>query len=80
MRAGEILNLKWDQINLEEGWIRLEPGTTKNGHGRTGPLVAEGRDALANWKETTQAAYSECLWVCHYRGQKLKKIPKRMWR
>lgn len=80
MRAGEILNLKWDQINLEEGWIRLEPGTTKNGHGRTVPLVAEVRDALADWKETNQTDYPGCPWACHYRGKRLQKIPKRMWR
>jgi integrase len=80
MRAGEILNLCWDQINLEEGRVRLEPGTTKNGHGRTVPLVAEVRDALADWREATLTDYPECSWVCHYRGRRLQKVPKRMWR
>lgn len=80
MRAGEILNLKWDQISLEEGWIRLEPGTTKNGHGRTIPLVAQLRDYLAAWKQDTLSDYPKCMWICHYRGKQLKKIPKRMWR
>lgn len=80
MRAGEILNLQWNQVNLEEGWLRLEPGTTKNGHGRTIPLVAEVRDNLAEWKAHTLSRYPACFWVCHFRGQRLKKIPKRMWR
>lgn len=80
MRAGEILGLKWDQISLEEGWIRLEPGTTKNGHGRTVPLVAEVRDYLAAWKEDTLLQDPTSAWVCHYRGKRLQKISKRMWR
>lgn len=80
MRAGEILNLKWDRINLQEGWIRLEPGTTKNGHGRTVPLVAQARDYVAAWKEDTLSAYPRCMYVCHYRSKQLRKIPQRMWR
>ena len=41
MRAGEILRLRWDQLDLERGFLRLEPGTTKNGQGRLVPLVTE---------------------------------------
>ena len=29
MRAGEILILRWEQLDLERGLLRLEPGTTK---------------------------------------------------
>jgi integrase len=80
MRAGEILALRWDQLDLTEGRIRLEPGTTKNGHGRTIPLVAETLDAVREWKRHTQLRYPACPWVCHYYGRRLQKIPKRMWR
>lgn len=34
-RKAEILNLKWNQVNLREGIVRLEPGETKNSEGRT---------------------------------------------
>ena len=30
MRAGEVLMMQWDQLDLEQGLLRLEPGTTKN--------------------------------------------------
>ncbi|WP_367280350.1 tyrosine-type recombinase/integrase [Sulfuricaulis sp.] len=26
------------------------------------------------------ADYPECSWACHYRGRRLQKVPKRMWR
>ena len=35
MRAGEIVMLRWEQIDLERGLLRLEPGTTKNNQGKT---------------------------------------------
>jgi len=34
-RKGEILGLKWNQVDLQEGTVRLEPGETKNNEGRT---------------------------------------------
>jgi integrase len=34
-RKGEILSLQWDQIDLTQGIVRLNPGTTKNKEGRT---------------------------------------------
>lgn len=34
-RFSEITGLTWNQIDLEHGLVRLEPGTTKNDEGRT---------------------------------------------
>jgi len=80
MRAGEILNLRWELVNLEEGWLRLEPGTTKSGRGRIVPLVKEVQETLTQWRRKTLLRYPACPWVCHYRGERLKRIAKRTWR
>jgi len=37
--TSEVLPLEWRQVNFEAGEIRLEPGTTKNGDGRTFPFT-----------------------------------------
>ena len=33
-RRGELLGLRWDQVDVAHGVARLEPGTTKTGEGR----------------------------------------------
>ena len=40
-RRGEILNLKWSNVNLRDEVVRLEPGETKNGDGRTIQLSSD---------------------------------------
>ena len=80
MRAGEILKLQWDQLGLERGLLRLEPGTTKNNQGRLVPLVMEATEALWKWKQRTLHRYPSCPWVCHYRGKRLLNIPTKSWR
>ena len=45
-RKGELLSLEWRHVDLEEGWLRLEPGETKNDEGRQFPLGPILRDAL----------------------------------
>lgn len=80
MRAGEILKLQWDQLDLERGLLRLEPGNTKNNHGRLVPLVTEVTEALWMWKQSALRCYPSCPWVCHYRGKRLLHIPTKSWR
>jgi integrase len=41
MRRGEILNLKWERVDLKEGFIRLRPEDTKTTEGRLVPLNRE---------------------------------------
>jgi len=40
-RKREILSLKWNQVDLQARTIRLDPGTTKSGEGRTIALDGE---------------------------------------
>lgn len=46
MRRGEILNLTWGQVDLKEGFIRLEPEHTKTNEGRLVLLNRELVDML----------------------------------
>jgi integrase len=41
MRQGEILNLKWDQVDIKGGMVRLRPEDTKTDDARTIPLHPE---------------------------------------
>jgi len=42
-RKGEILGLTWDNVDLDVGVVRLDPGMTKNGEGRTICIDEEDR-------------------------------------
>ena len=80
MRVGEILQLRWEQVDLQEGWLRLEPGMTKTGRGRTVPLIEEVRNVLGRWKIHTLQRYPSCQWVVHYRGERMQQIQSRLWK
>jgi integrase len=41
MRLGEILGLRWDNLDFMNGELRLDAGTTKNDEPRTVPLTGE---------------------------------------
>lgn len=46
MRKGEILSLKWDNVDLQNGFILLDSGMTKNGDRREIPINATLRAVL----------------------------------
>ena len=50
-RLGEVLGLRWKNVDFKAGTVRLEPGTTKNKEGRTFPLNAELRRLLEERRE-----------------------------
>jgi integrase len=76
MRRGEILTLRWEQINLQRNVLRLEPGTTKNKKGRTVPLMGDLPDVLSQWRRETLLRWPSCPWVCHYEGQRLTRLTR----
>lgn len=45
-RKGEILTLAWPQVDFQAGFVRLEPGTTKNDEARVFPFTSELRELL----------------------------------
>lgn len=51
MRRGEILNLKWSNVDFEKNEITLQSGTTKSGKARTLPMNDLVTQALLEWRE-----------------------------
>lgn len=76
-RISELIGdhgLEWRNVNLKEGWIRLEGGTTKNGDGRTIPILPALHPVLsALWDERLQQQ-SITPWVFTLRGKPIASI------
>ena len=51
-RLGELLSLRWPEVDLKAGRITLDPGTTKNDEGRTLPIYGE----MASWRSACKRA------------------------
>jgi len=79
MRKGEILSLRWDQVDLERALLRLAPGTTKTGEGRVIPLVKDLLNVLSQWRAKTLTSWPSCPWICHFKGKRLTRLTK-AWR
>ena len=76
----EVFPLKWTQVDLTAGEIRLEPGTTKTDEGRTfffGVLPELGNLIKAQ-RERTNLLQKEqgriIPWVFHRNGERIKDI------
>src|SRR5208282_4547640 len=52
--TSEILTRQKHHVNLEAGWLRLEPGETKNGEGRNFPLTPDLVEVLKEQLEQTR--------------------------
>ena len=59
-RKGEIVKLRWSQVDLAERIVGLEPGETKNDEARTIPLVADLYEMLKLQRETRDEYFPEC--------------------
>lgn len=72
-RRGEILQLKWEDVNLEEGWIRVRADTTKTDSPDRIPLTGELMallDGLRGGRETSITGA-----VFQYQGKPFKTFP-----
>jgi integrase len=76
MRRGEILMLRWEQVDLKRRLLRIHPGTTKNGDGRVVPLMGDLPEVLTRWRDKTLASWPSCPWVCHYKGERLTRLTR----
>jgi integrase len=50
-RKSELLSRDWRHVDFKAGWIRLDPGETKNREGRQFPLIPRLREALEQHAE-----------------------------
>ncbi len=74
-RRGEILSLRWSQVDLRAAIVRLQPNSTKNGAGRIIPLTVEVLASLEMQKARTGQFYSEAEWVfCDDSGKPIKDL------
>lgn len=77
-RKREILGLRWRDVDLAGGMVRLEPGTTKNRQGRAFPFGAlpELAELLKAQREATSATERErgalVPWVFHRDGDPIR--------
>ncbi len=75
-RFKEITSLTWDRVDLKVGVVRLEPGETKSGEGRTLYLDSELKELL---KEQLSQRRLGCPFVFHRDGLEIKNYYK-SWR
>jgi integrase len=84
--AGEVLTLMKGQVNLEEGTLRLEPGSTKNRDGRVVYLTDELKVAIAEQLARVKALERETGRIIVYlfphmrgrhQGTRIKSIRRR---
>jgi len=76
MRLGELLNLRWPQVDLNRRSIRLEASDTKNRTARTIPLAEELYQALAELKAQRDWQRPHCDHVFVRDGQPIKSFKK----
>jgi integrase len=78
----EILTRQKRHVDLKAGWLRLEPGETKNGDGRMFPLTGRLREILEKQLAETEAAQqltgTIIPWLFHHDGKQIKHF-RRSW-
>jgi len=70
-RAGEILGLKWHQVDLKARTVNLDPGTTKNEQPRTIPLTGELLETLKMQKAIRDTNFPDCESVFFRNGKRI---------
>lgn len=73
IRLGELKAIRWDRVDLSEGFITLQNGETKNGEGRTVPILeGDMQDLLTEAKKERDAKWPDSPWVFNREGDQIK--------
>ena len=77
-RLREVLGLEWRQVDLREGAVRLDPGSTKNREGRLAYLSPTLLEVLSTQNAATRELERKrgmiIPWVFHRRGQRILRF------
>jgi len=73
-RKGEILALRWDQVDLVEHTVRLNPGETKNEEGRIIPMTDELYETLKISRQGRDELFPDSPLVFSLDGQPIKSF------
>jgi integrase len=68
-RLGELRKLRWEQVDISTGEIRLTKGQTKGKAPRTAPIYADMVYWLKFQREARDQEFPDCPWVFHYLGR-----------
>jgi integrase len=82
-RRAEVFTLTWSQIDWSGGFIRLEPGTTKNQEGRAFPITPALRAILERRQELTrrcERAQARIIPQVFHRGGRAIHSFRRSWK
>jgi len=77
-RKGELLSLKWNQVDLVNGKISLDAEQTKNETPRIIYLRGELLEAMLKQRDWVLRSFPACEYVFTYDGRKLEGL-KRQW-
>ena len=81
-RKSEAVGLQWRNVDMENGWVSLDPGTTKNDEPRTFPFTEALRtlfEGLDLKRRDLMRRGIVCPWVFHRRGRHVRCF-KKAWR
>ncbi len=79
MRIGEVLGLKWSQVDLVEAKVTLAPIQTKTEQPRVLYMTPDLYRVLQEAKRRRDEKYATCPWVCQRRGKPLERF-RRTWK
>ena len=71
VRLGELLAIRWDQVDWEQGFITLSSADTKTGHSRAVPIL-DGD--MRHWLEWSRENADGCPAVFHRDGVPIKEF------